>query len=32
VLVQGVTELRTKILQLLGPAVCQKYQIPVPEG
>jgi transposase len=32
VLVQGLTDLRTKILQLLGPSVCQKYQIPVPEG
>jgi transposase len=32
VLIEGVTELRTKILQLLGPSVCQKYQIPAPEG
>jgi transposase len=32
VLVEGITELRMKILQLFGPSVCQKYQIPVPEG
>jgi transposase len=32
VLVEGLTDLRAKILQLLGPSVCQKYQIPAPEG
>lgn len=32
VLIEGLTELRTKILQLLGPSVCQKYQVPAPGG
>jgi len=32
VLIEGITELRMKILQLLGPSVCQKYQIPSPRG
>lgn len=32
VLVEGLTELRTKILQLLGPSVCQRYQVPALEG